>query len=143
MSAQETTLLELAKRIISHGDGDIFFGTSMNAGYKRMLMVMQEKEKALSPKKKRQLKRKAKKKPWSLYILSCRDGSFYTGVTNNMERRLKMHRSGRASRYTRTRRPLTIIYQETCTTRTKALVREFQVKALPRTKKEALIESYG
>ena len=112
----------------------------MNSTYRRMLKGMQEKERALTPKRKKRLKKRAKEKPWALYILGCGDGSFYTGVTNDIERRLKMHTSGRASRYTRTRRPVELLYQEPCRTRTQALVRELKVKALSRSKKEALIE---
>lgn len=76
---------------------------------------------------------------WSLYILQCRDGSFYTGITNHLERRLQMHQNGRASRYTRTRRPVEMLYSETCGDRSRALIRECEVKEWPRTKKEALI----
>ncbi|MBU9888276.1 MAG: GIY-YIG nuclease family protein [Candidatus Omnitrophica bacterium] len=76
---------------------------------------------------------------WELYILRCGDNSFYTGVTNNLERRLKMHQTGKASRYTRVRRPVEMIYHEKCGTRTQALVRECAVKELPRKKKEELI----
>ena len=98
-----------------------------------MLEGMQAKEKK-SPAKRRREK-------WFLYILKCSDHSLYTGITNNLERRFKMHAEGKAARYTRTRRPLTIIYQEACKTRTEALVRECFVKALPRTKKLALIKT--
>ena len=77
---------------------------------------------------------------WFLYILKCADHSLYTGITNNLERRFKMHTEGRAARYTRTRRPLAIVYQEPCKTRTEALVRECFIKALPKTKKLALIK---
>lgn len=79
------------------------------------------------------------KEPWFLYILECRDGSFYTGVTKDIERRLTEHNAGKASRYTRTRLPVCLRYQEDCSSRAEALVRECEVKALPRTKKEALI----
>ena len=109
----------------------------MDSNYRRMLRAMQEKEK-----KKRRRESRTKKKlgrPWLLYILKCADNSFYTGITNNLERRLKMHASGRASRYTRTRGPVELLYQEPCGSRTEAMVRECAVKAFPRKKKEALI----
>ena len=77
--------------------------------------------------------------PWFLYILRCNDGSLYTGITKDLLRRLKMHNEGRASQYTRTRRPVELLYQETCPSRSQALIRECRVKALPRKKKEALI----
>ena len=96
-----------------------------------MVLRMQAKEKAGR-------KRKIKEN-WFLYILRCQDGSFYTGVTNDIERRVKMHNSGRASRYTRSRRPVELLYQETCGSRTQALVRECFVKTYTRQQKEKLI----
>jgi len=78
---------------------------------------------------------------WSLYILKCGDGSFYTGITNDLERRLKMHQSGKASRYTRSHGPVEMLYSETCGDRSSALIRECEVKEWPRAKKAALAES--
>lgn len=95
-----------------------------------MLSRMQVKEKD-APKKRRE--------KWFLYILKCADQSLYTGITKDLERRFKMHAEGKAARYTRTRRPLEIIYKEICRTRTEALVRECAVKALPKAKKLRLI----
>ena len=103
----------------------------MDKTYKRMLAGMQAKEKR--SRKKKKLER------WFLYILKCSDSSFYTGITKDLERRLKMHNAGKASRYTRTRRPVEMIYRETCKGRTQALVRECAVKAYPRKKKEVLV----
>ncbi|MBN1869007.1 MAG: GIY-YIG nuclease family protein [Candidatus Omnitrophica bacterium] len=77
--------------------------------------------------------------PWFLYILRCQDDTFYTGVTKDLERRLKMHNEGKASRYTRVRRPVTLIYHEDCASRAQALVLECQVKALSREEKARLI----
>ncbi|MBN2206610.1 MAG: GIY-YIG nuclease family protein [Candidatus Aminicenantes bacterium] len=77
--------------------------------------------------------------PWFLYILRCGDGSFYTGITNDIERRLKAHQDGKASRYTRTRRPVDLVYREACGGRSLALARECAVKALSRERKEKLI----
>jgi putative endonuclease len=76
---------------------------------------------------------------WSLYILSCSDGSFYTGVTTDMERRLRAHQEGKASRYTRTRLPVVLVHLETCGSRPQALSRECAVKALSRQAKEELV----
>ena len=92
-------------------------------------------------KKEKGSKKKKSSQKWFLYILRCQDGSLYTGVTNNLERRLKMHNQGNASRYTRTRRPVTMLYQESCRGRTQALIRECAVKALPKNKKEELAAS--
>jgi len=91
--------------------------------------------------KKRKVSRRKKKTAdkWSLYILKCCDGSFYTGITNNLDRRLKMHQDGKASRYTRTRGPVEMLYSETCSDRSSALIRECEVKEWPRVKKAALI----
>ena len=102
----------------------------MNARYKKMLEGMRAKE-ARSPRKRGQR--------WFLYILRCKDLSLYTGITTDVERRFKTHSKGKGARYTRTRLPLKVVYQETCKTRTQALIREYAVKALPKTKKLALI----
>ncbi len=76
---------------------------------------------------------------WLLYIVECRDGSLYTGITNDIDRRLKEHNDGSASRYTRSRRPVTLRYQEPCADRSQALIRELSVKLLNRREKQALI----
>ncbi|OGW92265.1 MAG: hypothetical protein A3G33_06600 [Omnitrophica bacterium RIFCSPLOWO2_12_FULL_44_17] len=85
--------------------------------------------------------RKKKKEKWYLYMLKCRDNSLYTGITKDLERRFKMHSEGKGARYTRTRRPLEMVYHETCKTRTAALIRECFIKALPKPKKLTLIGS--
>jgi putative endonuclease len=76
---------------------------------------------------------------WFLYILRCGDGSLYTGVTTDIDRRLKMHREGKASRYTRTHQPVELVYREECGLRSAALTRECAVKSLSREGKERLI----
>ena len=78
-------------------------------------------------------------KGWYLYILRCQGNTFYTGVTKDLKRRLKMHNEGRASKYTRARRPVKMIYSEDCVSHATALVREYKVKALTRKGKEGLI----
>ena len=105
----------------------------MDPSYRRMLARMQAKAK-------RGPKRRGEK--WFLYILKCRDASLYTGITKDIERRLKMHSEGKGARYTRARLPVEMVYQETCRTRTEALVRECAVKALPKPRKLALIEQF-
>ena len=104
----------------------------MHPKIEKMLKRMKEKQKR---------SKKKSREAWFLYILECCDGSFYTGVTNNMERRLKTHNAGRASRFTRARVPVKLMYQEPCKGRTNALIRECAVKALSRKKKEILIAS--
>ena len=122
-----------------------------------MLAGLERKEKA-SWRKKKALKSKSRKsinagpvtqaekepiKNWSLYILKCSDGTFYTGITNDLERRLKMHQTGKASRYTRTRGPVEMLYSETCGNRSSALIRECEVKEWPRKRKESLVAGSG
>lgn len=77
--------------------------------------------------------------PWMVYILECSDGSFYTGVTNNIERRQQQHNEGTASRYTRSRRPVVLRYQEICGSRSQALIRECSLRLLSRKEKEELV----
>ena len=79
------------------------------------------------------------KDPWFLYIVECKDGSFYTGITKDLKRRIKMHNDGKGAAFTRSRRPVEMIYQELVSSRARALVREFKVKALSRKQKEALV----
>jgi putative endonuclease len=77
--------------------------------------------------------------PWFVYIIECSDGSFYTGITNNLERRQQQHNDGTASRYTRSRRPVVLRYQETCKSRSEALIRECSLRLLTRKEKEQLV----
>lgn len=76
---------------------------------------------------------------WSLYILRCGDASLYTGITNDVNARIETHRAGKGAKYTRGRGPLELVYVEECDDRSSALVRERQVKRLPRRAKLALI----
>ena len=76
---------------------------------------------------------------WYLYILRCGDGTLYTGITTDVERRLEAHRQGRGAKYTRGRGPLELAYQEECGTHSEVLKREYAVKQLTREEKEDLI----
>ena len=78
---------------------------------------------------------------WYLYILKCKDGTFYTGITTDVEKRLEMHRSGKGAKYTRGRGPLELVYSETCENHSQALKRECEVKKLPKEQKQQLILS--
>ncbi len=78
---------------------------------------------------------------WIVYVLRCRDGSLYTGITNDLARRLAAHRAGRASRYTRARRPVRLAYREGQPDRSAALRREAAIKRLTRTQKLALVRT--
>ena len=73
-----------------------------------------------------------------VYLLRCRDGSLYTGITNDMQQRLASHRSGKASAYTRARRPVSLVYQEFVADRGSALKREAAIRRLSRVDKLAL-----
>ncbi len=78
---------------------------------------------------------------WFVYILRCSDGSLYTGITNDLSRRCEQHNNGTASRYTRSRLPVELVYQEAQDSRSRALKRELAIKAMTRKAKEALIQS--
>lgn len=76
-----------------------------------------------------------------VYILRCKDGSLYTGWTNDFEKRLQAHRSGKGAKYTRGRGPLVPVYLEFFPDKTSATKREAAIKKLPRKKKQLLLES--
>jgi predicted GIY-YIG superfamily endonuclease len=76
---------------------------------------------------------------WFVYLLRCADGTLYTGITRDLERRCRQHEAGTASRYTRSRRPTSLVYQESRRSRSLALKREAAIKALTRQKKNLLI----
>ena len=78
---------------------------------------------------------------WLLYIVECRDGSLYTGITNDIDRRIRQHNEGEAARYTRSHRPVVLRYQEPCGTRSQALIRECAVKLMSPRRKRALFEA--
>ncbi|WP_291174461.1 GIY-YIG nuclease family protein [Gimesia sp.] len=78
---------------------------------------------------------------WFVYILRCADNSLYTGITTDLNRRCEQHNAGTASRYTRSRLPVTMVYHEIQATRNVALKRELEIKAMSRKVKEELIES--
>ena len=81
--------------------------------------------------------------PWTVYLLRCRDGSLYTGITNDLPKRLKAHAAGKASRYTRSRLPVELAFQESQPTKSRALGREAAIKRLPRQAKLDLVSSLG
>ena len=77
---------------------------------------------------------------WCVYIVRCKNKSLYTGITNNLERRLKQHLEGRGGYYTRSFGMEGLTYTEQCSTKSKALQRECQIKRWSRSKKLALID---
>lgn len=79
--------------------------------------------------------------PWLVYLLRCSDGSLYTGITNDLPKRLKAHAAGKASRYTRSRLPVTLAAVEPQRSKSAALKREAVIKRLRRAEKERLVAS--
>ena len=77
---------------------------------------------------------------WNVYMLCCGDGSLYTGISTDVQRRLAEHRSGKGAKYTRSRGPLELVYSEECPDKSTALRRELEIKALSRAEKLKLIE---
>ena len=77
---------------------------------------------------------------WYVYILRCGDGTLYTGITDDIPRRLAAHRAGKGAKYTRGRGPLELVYQERVPDKSAALRREAAIKRLRRGEKERLIE---
>ena len=80
---------------------------------------------------------------YCVYILRCRDGTLYTGITNDLARRLEAHNAGKGAKYTRSRRPVTVVYEAACGSRSEALRREAAIKKLGRAEKLALISREG
>jgi putative endonuclease len=76
---------------------------------------------------------------WFVYILLCRDGSYYTGSTNDVAKRFNDHLAGRGARYTKSHKPEKIVYQESFSTKSEALKREAELKKWPKAKKQALV----
>lgn len=78
---------------------------------------------------------------WSVYILKCADKSLYTGITNNIARRLEDHESGNGAKYTKGRGPFKLVYQEFLENRSLSTKRESEIKKLNKQEKFALIDS--
>lgn len=77
------------------------------------------------------------------YLVRCKDDSLYCGWTNNLEKRLASHNSGRGAKYTRSRHPVTLVYFETFDTKEEAMSREYAIKQLSRKEKLALIKNFN
>ena len=80
---------------------------------------------------------------WFVYIVRCADNSLYTGITIDVERRIHEHNSddGPGAKYTKARRPVVLVYQEACDSRSAASKREYEIKQLSRQEKEELFSS--
>lgn len=72
---------------------------------------------------------------WYVYLLLCKDNSLYTGITDNLKRRFAEHQEGKGGRYTRSHKPIKIIYSEKLANKSKALKREMQIKSWERAAK--------
>lgn len=80
---------------------------------------------------------------WFVYIVRCRDNSLYTGITKDVARRIKEHNSSDklGAKYTKARRPVELVYQETADSRSEASKREYKLRKLTKTQKEGLLTS--
>jgi putative endonuclease len=78
---------------------------------------------------------------WHVYMVCCSDGTLYTGITNDLAKRIEAHNSGRdGARYTRSRRPVKLVYSEPAVSKSAAAKRELQIKKMPRAKKKKMIK---
>ena len=73
------------------------------------------------------------------YIVRCKDGSLYTGWTNDIEKRIKAHNEGKGAKYTKSRRPVKLVYYEEFQTKEEAMKREYAIKHMRRKEKEKII----
>lgn len=89
--------------------------------------------------KKRSFKRTGQ---FHVYILRCKDDTFYTGSTNNLEKRIKLHNKGNGSKYVRSKRPVTLAYAKVYRYYKNAITAEREIKKLSRIKKEELVNGY-
>jgi len=81
-----------------------------------------------------------KDREWYFYIVRCKDNSLYSGIAVNVNNRVKEHNNGTGAKYTKSHRPVTLVYNEKCNNISEAMKRESQVKNWPKAKKEKLIE---
>ena len=77
------------------------------------------------------------------YIVKCKDGSLYTGWTNDLEKRIIAHNEGKGAKYTKSRRPVTLVYYETFETKEEAMSREYHIKRMSRREKEKLLDEFS
>ena len=105
----------------------------MKSKYKHMIKQMQVKEETASCKNAEQ---------WTVYILRCKDGTLYTGITKDIKRRVEQHNDGKGSKYTQNRRPVEVVYKEKKMGRANALVREAEIKHYSKGKKEQLVSTF-
>ena len=80
----------------------------------------------------------SKKSSWYVYMVKCKDGSIYTGISNDVEDRVKEHNSGQGAKYTASRKPVHLIFQEKHRDKVSAMKREIRIKSWSKVRKEAL-----
>ncbi|MFC1843971.1 GIY-YIG nuclease family protein [Thermodesulfobacteriota bacterium] len=79
---------------------------------------------------------------WHVYMVRCSDGTLYTGITNDLEKRIEAHNSGKdGARYTRSRRPVSLVYSEEAGSKSEAASLEYRIKKLTRAKKDMLVKN--
>lgn len=78
---------------------------------------------------------------WCVYMLLCEDGTFYTGISNNVEKRFVQHQNGKGGYYTRSHKPVRVVYKEKLNSKSLALKREYEIKKLTREGKRNLTHS--
>lgn len=85
------------------------------------------------------------KTPWHVYMVRCSDNTLYTGIAIDVNRRVEEHNSDNklGAKYTRTRRPVQLVYQETVNSRSEAARREYAIRTLGKKDKELLVQNYG
>ena len=80
---------------------------------------------------------------WVVYMVKCDDSTIYTGISNNLKKRLDTHKKGNGSKYVRARLPFKLIYTEECQSRSIAIKREIEIKKLDKKNKELLVKLYN
>jgi len=88
-------------------------------------------------------KRIKENKIWWIYMVECADGTIYTGISNNVSKRILTHNSGKGAKYTRSRLPVTLKWSQSCENRSEASKEEYKIKKLTRKEKLQKIEEYG
>ena len=79
---------------------------------------------------------------WYVYILLCRDGTLYTGITNDIKKRMLAHEKGKGAKYTKSRRPVSLVYSALIGERSSAQKEEYRIKKLSKIKKQKLVDNW-
>jgi len=106
-----------------------------------MQVLVNTSPKSNSSKPSKSRKPSISSKPWYVYIILCTDGSLYTGISNDVERRFIQHQEKKGAKYFRSHTPLKLVYLENDHTRSSASQREYQIKQLTHKQKQSLLNS--